>query len=60
MLEFILRTRVKYIAIALVSLFFVILFLTSTGDNSEDELVLDQINQKIISVRSINVSVLNF
>lgn len=49
--EFILKTRVKYIAIGLICLFCVILFLTSAGDNTEDELVLDEINQKIISVR---------
>ncbi|ODM93965.1 hypothetical protein Ocin01_12710 [Orchesella cincta] len=51
MIEFILKTRIKYVAVGLICLFFVILFLTSAGDNSEDELVLDQINQKIISVR---------
>lgn len=55
MIEFILKTRVKYIAIGLICLFFVILFLTSAGDSSEEELVLDEINQKIISVRVSNV-----
>jgi hypothetical protein len=45
-LEFVLKTRVKYLALGLLFLFCVILFLTSSGDHRAEEEHLDLIQYK--------------
>jgi len=46
MLDFILRSRVKYVAIGLICLFWVIVFFTSSGDHTAEEQQLGLIQYK--------------
>jgi hypothetical protein len=46
MFDFILKSRVKYVAIGIITLFWVIVFLTSSGDHTQEEQQLGLIQYK--------------